>query len=256
MKQRVTGELPQSVSSIQSLCVDSNGTAWAVDGAGRLWRLDTGGKPTGVPLLQDGKPVKLAAAATARSGELLFVIYGEVNQAASWNPKVPAALKTLSMGKEPRAIGFAKATGEIWFTSTDTTLNVYADGKRRPVGKDERASSFRLSADGKRVLAVRTPSDALVSGAAKADAAWDTLEETWPGEIAGILNDGTAIVLKLGLWTGDAPPPSQVIALGPEKGARTVLLEAPVPIAAASGGFLAVAEQRKGGRMILTVYEL
>ena len=256
MKQRATGELPQSVSSIPSLCVDTSGTAWAVDGNGRLWRLGAGEKPAGVPLLMDGKPVKLAAVAPSRVGELLFVIYGEVNRAASWSPKTPTELTTLSMGKEPRAIGFSNAGGEIWFTSTDTTLNVYADGKRRTVGRDERVSSFRLSQDGSRVLAVRTPTDALVSGAAKADAAWTTLEATWPGEIAGILNDGTAIVLKLGLWTGDAPPPSQVIALDPEKGARKVLLEAPIQAAAAYAGFLAVAEQTKGGKMTLAVYEL
>jgi len=207
-----------------SLFADSDGTAWAASDEGRLVRLSSGGKAVSQSLKATfrGKTdeAKVLFACPGTGSELWLIVEDDslTNHLAKWTPGA-AEVELVQLPKEPRKLAWVPAQSALWYTATDTTLNIMARGESRPAD-DERYSDVAASADGRHVAGIRTPSHDVFVREISADGAaaeWRKVGGEIEGDLVGFGAGGELVVLAVGICKkGAEPTDSTLLALHPD----------------------------------------
>lgn len=246
MKSLYRVDLPTDVGGVDALSLTQDGRVLVVSSAAELWQ-QSAGQPTAlrIPVTIGGAKASVWDVMADSTSRLWVVASGADNTqlAGTLGAGQPELAKVDTGKREPRRLAWSAAGSALWFTATDTTLNTLHRGQVS-TEKDVRFNTIVASPDGTRIVTRRIGDSAVLERAHGSSAEWTVRRRGFEGQVVAVANDGTLVLLELGLWRIGAKKadPGRLLLLSPA-GHETVVRTGPIVRAAARANRLAIAEQ-------------
>jgi hypothetical protein len=244
MKSLYRTALPAPIDGVMAVCPAPGGGALIVASDASLWKQGPDQKPAKqVPVTVGGHKATVWDVTSDHRHEIWLVAAGPdgVQVAGKLSPG-SAELSQLDLGKrEPQKLAWSKEA--LWFTSSDTRLNTAHNAKVSTV-ESGRYNAILTSPSGARVVARRiTDSAVLERVQADPEGPWHVRHPRFEGHLVGVADDGTLLLLTIGLWRiGEGPAPSKLIERRLD-GKQVVLSAGPFQRAGGAEGRLAIVSQ-------------